>query len=146
MNELEIRQLLNVTSDPYISKLTVPEIMLLAHETAKLKGWWENMDRNVPEQLALMHSEISEALEAYRDPMLDFAVEDIQYWSDDGSVYYKQNKEGSFKPEGFGIELADLVIRVCDTCQRYGIDLDRCLREKMLYNLSRPHRHGGKSC
>ncbi|MGH9426778.1 MAG: hypothetical protein ACRD2L_10825 [Terriglobia bacterium] len=38
------------------------------HRMATEKGFWSNAEnRNIPSKLALMHSEISEALEAYRD-------------------------------------------------------------------------------
>ena len=37
-----------------------------SHSTAKEKGWWEFPKREIPELLALIHSEVSEAIEAYR--------------------------------------------------------------------------------
>lgn len=49
------------------------------------------------------------------------------------------------KPEGFGPELADIVIRVLETAQENGIELLDELLEKMEYNESREIRHGGKS-
>jgi NTP pyrophosphatase (non-canonical NTP hydrolase) len=48
------------------------------------------------------------------------------------------------KPEGIPIELADVVIRILDFCGRWGIDLEDAMREKMAYNWTLPHRHGGK--
>jgi NTP pyrophosphatase (non-canonical NTP hydrolase) len=48
------------------------------------------------------------------------------------------------KPEGIPIELADVIIRICDTCGQYGIDLDRAIRLKMEYNKTRPYKHGKK--
>ena len=48
------------------------------------------------------------------------------------------------KPEGIPIELADAIIRICDTCGQYGIDLDRAIRLKMEYNKTRPYKHGKK--
>lgn len=113
--------------------LSIKDLVAKAHETAKAKGWWENPDRNVGEQIALMHSELSEALEEYRvgRPPLD-------------AVWRADEDDPASKPEGFGIELADVLIRIADTCGRYGIDLEECVRVKLAYNLSRPHRHGGK--
>ncbi len=48
------------------------------------------------------------------------------------------------KPEGIPIELANLLIRIFDTCGTYGINLSEALRMKMAYNKTRPYRHGGK--
>ena len=97
------------------------------HQMAVQKGWWET-ERNVGEMLALIHSEISEALEEWRtgNPI--------------GETYYS---EGG-KPEGFGVELADAVIRILDVCERYKIDLAHTIVEKMAYNAKRAYRHGGK--
>lgn len=113
-------------------ELTIGELVRISHEMAKLKGWWENMDRNVPEQLALMHSEISEALEEFR--------------AGNGMTEVHYGPGNPPKPEGFGIEIADLFVRAADTCGRYGIDLEACLRTKMLFNLTRPWRHNDRKC
>ena len=114
---------------------TIKDWCTYIHAVAKGKGWWET-ERNVPEQLALMHSEISEALEEYRKGnKLDYVyygyVEEQRQWS---------------KPEGFAIELADCVIRIMDTCEAYGIDLEEMIKVKMEYNETRSYRHGRKKC
>lgn len=99
------------------------------HSTAVEKGWW-NPGKSVPEQLVMMHSEISEALEEYRK-------------EDNGvhSFYYSGAEE---KPEGFGVELADLGIRMLDTCGAYDLDLLNFICKKALFNLTRSYRHGNK--
>jgi hypothetical protein len=48
------------------------------------------------------------------------------------------------KPEGFGIEIADAVIRCFDLADAMGIDLAAAIKLKHEYNKSRPMRHGGK--
>lgn len=103
------------------------------HKLAMDNGWWENADiKIVPEKLALIHSEISEALEEYRSGIaLD-------------SVYYQLPDDTKSKPEGFGIELADAVIRIMDLCGYLGIDLAELIRIKHEYNGHRSYRHGGK--
>lgn len=109
---------------------SIPEWMRQSHETAVSKGWWpEGVDRSLGEQLALWHSEISEALEEWRD---GHDLTEIRYEKDTG------------KPVGFPIEVADLLIRVFDTCEKYGVDLETALMTKAAYNRTRPARHGGK--
>lgn len=76
-----------------------------------------------------MHSELSEALEAWRE-----GVGDQQDW-----LYY----EGK-KPEGIGIELVDTMIRILHTMAVHDQDIDELMRIKMEFNKTRPHRHGGK--
>lgn len=80
--------------------------------------------------LALIHSEVSEALEEYRNGRLPTEV----YTGNNG------------KPEGIPIELADVIIRVLDYCGYAGIDIDAAISQKHEYNKSRPYRHGGKKC
>jgi len=48
------------------------------------------------------------------------------------------------KPEGLGSELADIIIRVCDTAGAMGLDMEAELRAKMAFNRTRSHKHGGK--
>ena len=85
------------------------------HENAVKHGWWET-EVPVPEVLCLIHSEVSEALEAYR----------------------------SHDTENFKEELADIVIRVLDAAEGYGINLQDEILKKHAFNKTRPYKHGGK--
>jgi len=87
------------------------------HKNAKEHGWWEAI-RPIPELLCLLHSEVSEALEAYRN--------------DDES--------------NFEEELADVAIRLMDMAEGLEIDLEEAILKKHMVNISRPYRHGGKAC
>jgi len=117
---------------PTEPSLTIDELVALSYDTALDHGWWGDRDDpdpiNVGEKLMLMVSEISEALEEWRN---GHELTDV-YYGDDG------------KPEGVPIELADVLIRIGDFCGRAGIDLDAAVRDKMVYNNGRPHRHGNK--
>jgi NTP pyrophosphatase (non-canonical NTP hydrolase) len=86
------------------------------HRIAKLKGWWDE-ERNEGELIALMHSELSEALEAMRN----------------------QSTKNSIAEE-----LADCCIRIFDYCGAKDIDLEKALLKKIKYNKTRPYRHGKK--
>ena len=100
-----------------------------SYQNAKDHGW-HDQSRSVGDLICLMHSELSEALEEYRNGNLPT------------QIYYNDNKPE--KPEGIPVELADCVIRIFDFCGLYDIDLEEVLRIKMEYNTTRPFRHGGK--
>lgn len=118
--------------------MNINDLIKKAHDTAVAHGWWDT-DRNFGEQIALMHSELSEALEEYRNRHGFSTV----YYSGGGFIS-NHPTEGCRKPEGIPVELADVLIRIFDTCGRYGIDLEEALKIKMEYNDTRPYKHGGK--
>lgn len=115
------------------------ELAYQVHENAKDKGWWDD-ERGFPEIVALIHSEVSEALEEYRN---GHEVTEV-YASHGGSVACSPPCAPGLKPEGVPVELADVIIRILDYCGHAGIDLDDAVQRKMAYNKTRPHRHGGK--
>jgi len=85
----------------------------------QFQGFWESA--NTGEKLALIHSEISEALEADRKGL---QAEHIQDFS------------------GIEEELADAVIRILDFAGQHGLRLGEAIGAKMQYNLTRPYKHG----
>ena len=121
----------------------IGQLTQAAHENAKAKGFY-GVPFNVAEKLALIHSEISEVLEEFRDGAEPAS---IRYECELGKAECPDKacrlcEQGI--PAGIPIELADVVIRVFDLAGYYGIDLGRAIVQKMLYNQHRPIRHGKK--
>lgn len=92
------------------------------HAAARSAGWYNDpqtghtITRNVPEMLALIHSEVSEMLEGYRKRKMDDHL-----------------------PHRLAIEVeaADVLIRMFDLSGYLGLDLDAAVAEKMAYNALR---------
>lgn len=92
------------------------------------RGWWDQkppydemtflsyVRSQVPVKIALIHSEISEALEGDRKGMMD------------DHLPHRRSVE---------VELADAVIRICDLAGALELDLGGAIIEKLAYNLSR---------
>ena len=98
-------------------KMEIKQWQKEVYELAKEKGWWDR-EHPIPELLCLIHSEVSEALEAYRDG-------------------YQEDIAG---------ELADIAIRLFEMAEALKIDLEQEIAKKHEINKNRPYRHGGKVC
>ena len=116
------------------------KIINKCHQTAVDHGWWDEPVRTFGDQIALMHSELSEALEEFRTNGMD--RDKFLYY--DTFVTEQGVKELKAKPEGIAVELADVLIRIFDTAAHYKMPLETALLAKMEYNETRPIRHGGK--
>lgn len=100
------------------SMKSISELVTAAHENALSKGWWEE-DRRFGEIIVLIRSEVSEALEDYRNGELPTTV-----WYE-GKEFDKTVRSSRLdaicqKPCGIPSELADVIIRIYDCCGRYG--------------------------
>jgi len=102
----------------------------LIHECTRIANehGWEG--KSFGEDIALMHSELSEALEAHRA-------------GHDSTEMWFAAPDG--KPEGIPSEFADVIIRIFHRAGEEGIDIAEALLQKMMYNETRPYRHGGKT-
>lgn len=112
----------NHYDDEELVYVGIKALLRLAHKTATDAGWYtdpatgESVERNFGEVVALMHSELSEALEADRKGLMD------------DKLPHRPGQE---------VEFADLFLRVADTAAARGYDIAGAAIEKNRYNISR---------
>ncbi len=112
----------------------------LVRKVNEAHGWFDS-ERTFGDDMALLHSEVSEAFEAFRKHGTD-STDHVSkqlcaapHGLDDGHIC---------KPEGVGSELADVLVRLLDTCSRYDIDIVEEFWRKLEYNNTRAYRHGNR--
>jgi NTP pyrophosphatase (non-canonical NTP hydrolase) len=104
------------------------DLAMEAYQVAASKGWEKDGDtRTFGDECTLLHSEISEAFEAFRR-------RGFESWEGPGG-----------KPEGVGSEFADIFIRLLHYCHTRRINLQAEYDRKTAYNRTREYRHGNKA-
>jgi hypothetical protein len=98
-------------------------LMAAVHQTAVAHGWWESGNRNMGEMIALMHSELSEALESHRSSELPLWYSHAGLFGAEQAMAMNDAEHNGRlgKPEGIASEFADCIIRIADTCHQAGI-------------------------
>ena len=93
-----------------------------AYSTSYKSGFHETPN-NFGERIALMHSELSEALEAHRKGLQSDHIPEFN---------------------GMEEEFADVIIRIMDASVEFNLQVAEAVTAKMEYNRTRPYKHGGK--
>lgn len=113
-----------IEHEEYFAALGFRKVIEASHWAALRNGWWLDLEtgksligrRNMGEMLALVHSEISEALEAHRKNLADDKLP---------------------HRNGLEVELADAVIRIADIAGAHNLDVAGAIQEKLRYNATR---------
>ncbi len=144
--------------------LSIRYLAFASERIAREHGWWEDDDRDMGNLLMLVVTELAEAFEEIRDnrdrELIYADLHSASFWVRifirfkkgfmplrNISPYQDEWIEQNIKPEGFMVEIADVMIRLFDFIEHYKLTpvLLRALRLKLAFNEGRPYRHGGKA-
>lgn len=112
------------------------------HKVNVDNGWFD-ADRSIGDGMALLHSEVSEAFDAWRKHGFEDVLKCTTAAGASPAVDHVHH--AGCKPEGYGSELADVLIRLLDQAKRDGVDLHAEFERKLAYNATRGYRHGGRA-
>ena len=118
--EIDFKKLLDDKNTGVGITMCLASIQALCHGLSFISGWWTGVDHTNlyvrATKLALVHSEISEALEGARKDL-----------NDDHLPNRKMEE----------VELADAIIRIFDYAETQGYNIGEAMLEKLRYNQSR---------
>lgn len=123
MDEYQKQERLLEIDDELTLVSSMEEFAGVINAINEVNGW--NVERSEAEWAILAVTEIAEAFEE---------------WRNGKPLYYKVDG----KPEGLAAEYADTLIRILHWFIQHDINVDEVVREKLRYNMTRGHRHGGK--
>ena len=117
------------------------EISKQVYEANKLTGF-DVKNENIGQTLCLIHSEISEALEAIRhDKKASLMAFDYREEDRETDLDFQSDFTAIIK-DTFEDEIADTFIRLMDLVGALEIDIDRHIELKRKFNSLREYKHG----
>lgn len=117
------------------------QISKQVYEANKLKGF-DVKNENIGQTLCLIHSEISEALEAVRkDKKASLMAFDYREEDRETDLDFQSDFTDLIK-DTFEDEIADTFIRLMDLVGALEIDIDRHIELKLRFNSLREYKHG----
>lgn len=117
--------------------MNLTELSNKAHTYATKQGFHpkgQSEDVFIERMCNLLHTEVSEIYEAYREGKLRMPCDKFVAMQNQGIVGLMCLEE----------ELADIIIRVLDNAKHLGVNIELAVYRKMQFNETRPFRHGGK--
>lgn len=112
------------------------ELAKQIHEGNAARGFWED-ERKLTEVVMLTVCELAEAIEADRGGKWVAESDLIRYVNNPTPAVFRETIKDTVEDE-----IADAMIRLLDFSHKFGIDLDFHIKHKLLYNASRPYKHG----
>jgi NTP pyrophosphatase (non-canonical NTP hydrolase) len=132
-----------------VRKVIFADMTKAVREVNEANGWFDE-SRTPLEGHMLIVTEVAELSEAWREHGFEDQTKSAY------SHAYRPGGTGCCavcddvqhdklpKPEGYGSEAADILIRLLDQCDRDGVDLVAEFDRKLAYNATRGYKHGGK--
>ena len=127
--------------------MTIHEMQQQAYALAEDKGLHTDLREEEPRQatlvrLALMHTEVTEALNELTEPLLALMHLLMLHRQISQATQIVKKQLLPEARDAFAAELADIVIRTGDLAGCVGVDLQQAIVKKMAFNATRPYQFG----